>query len=65
MDVRAQLRQDDLARVLRLAPSERAQLALDLGDRSLELLCAARKLTRAEARAFVRQARERSRRPPP
>jgi hypothetical protein len=60
MRVREQLRQQDLSRVLRLTPSQRARLALALGERSLDLLCAARRLTRDEARAFVRAARERS-----
>ena len=62
MDAREQLRRDNLTQVLRLTPAERAQLALDLGERSLELLSAARRITRAEARDFVQQARERARR---
>jgi hypothetical protein len=62
MDVREQLRHEDRAKVLRLTPSERMQLALDLGARGLDLLCAARGMTRDEARVFVRQARQRSRR---
>ncbi len=58
-DLRSETRRD----VARRTPAERIELAFQLGDDDVALLCAARGLTREEARRLIARSRRVGRMP--
>lgn len=58
-----ELRAEDLERMAALSPEARIALSLRIAESSIEVLRAARGLTRAEAVALARTTRSRGRRP--
>ncbi|HVL68006.1 MAG TPA: hypothetical protein VM364_12150 [Vicinamibacterales bacterium] len=62
MSVSEALRAESHAAIRRLTPGQRIELALRLGEQDIEMLCAARGCSRAEARAIFERTRAAGRR---
>lgn len=60
--VAEQLRQEQVEQLRRMTPSQRVALALDLGERGLQVYMAGQKMIRAAAVKAIRQSRQLGRR---